>query len=57
MLTVGAAYARRNVNLAETLLLADGCAAFKPEVHDATVAALSAISPVAACADITAALA
>jgi nicotinamidase-related amidase len=38
----------------ETLLLADGCAAFKPEVHDATVAALSAISPVAACADVTA---
>jgi nicotinamidase-related amidase len=41
----------------ETLLLADGCAAFKPEVHDATIAALSAISPVASCADFTAALA
>jgi nicotinamidase-related amidase len=41
----------------ETLLLSDGCAAFKPEVHDATVAALSAISPVATCAEFTAALA
>jgi ureidoacrylate peracid hydrolase len=41
----------------ETLLLADGCAAFKPEVHDTTVAALSAISPVMRCADFTAALA
>lgn len=41
----------------ETLLLSDGCAAFKPEVHDATVAALAAISPVARCADFTAALA
>ena len=41
----------------ETLLLGDGCAAFKPEVHDATVAALSAISPVATCAEFKAALA
>lgn len=41
----------------ETLLLADGCAAFKPEVHEATVAALSAISPVTTCADFAAALA
>lgn len=41
----------------ETLLLSDGCAAFKPEVHETTVAALSAISPVATCADVAAALA
>lgn len=40
----------------ETLLLADGCAAFKPEVHEATVAALSAISPVATCAEFAGAL-
>jgi nicotinamidase-related amidase len=41
----------------ETVLLSDGCAAFKPEVHDTTVAALSAISPVATCAELIAALA
>lgn len=41
----------------ETLLLSDGCAAFKPEVHETTVAALSAISPVATCAEFAAALA
>jgi nicotinamidase-related amidase len=41
----------------ETLLLTDGCAAFKPAVHDATVAALSAISPVARCAEFAAAVA
>lgn len=41
----------------ETLLLSDGCAAFKPEVHETTVAALGAISPVATCAEFTAALA
>ena len=41
----------------ETLLLSDGCAAFKPEVHDTTVASLAAISPVATCAAFTAALA
>lgn len=41
----------------DTLLLSDGCAAFNPEVHEATVAALSAISPVATCAEFTAALA
>jgi nicotinamidase-related amidase len=40
----------------ETLLLSDGCAAFRPEVHETTVAALSAISPVATCADFAAAL-
>jgi nicotinamidase-related amidase len=41
----------------ETLLLSDGCAAFKPEVHETTVAALGAISPVATCAEFTKALA
>ncbi len=41
----------------ETLLLSDGCAAFKPEVHETTVAALGAISPVATCAEFAAALA
>jgi ureidoacrylate peracid hydrolase len=40
----------------ETLLLSDGCAAFKPEVHETTVAALAAISPVATSAEFTAAL-
>lgn len=41
----------------ETLLLSDGCAAFKPDVHDTTVASLGAISPVATCAELTAAIA
>lgn len=41
----------------ETLLLSDGCAAFRPDVHETTVAALSAISPVATCAELAAALA
>lgn len=41
----------------ETLLLADGCAAFKPEVHDTTVASLAAISPVATCAEFAKAIA
>ena len=40
----------------ETLLLSDGCAAFKPEVHETTVAALAAISPVATCAEFIAAI-
>ncbi len=40
----------------ETLLLSDGCAAFKPDVHETTVAALSAISAVATCADFVSAL-
>lgn len=41
----------------ETLLLSDGCAAFKPEVHDTTVAALAAIAPVSTCAEFTKAIA
>ena len=35
-----------------TLLLSDGTAAFSEDVHETTVASLSAISPVATCADI-----
>ena len=55
----GVASTLRNAHVLEfeTLLLSDGCAAFKPEVHDTTVAALAAISPVATCAEFTAALA
>jgi nicotinamidase-related amidase len=41
----------------ETLLLGDGCAAFTPVVHDATVQALAPITPVATCAEFTAAIA
>ena len=40
----------------ETVLLSHGCGAFKPDVHDVTVRALSAISPVATCADVIRAL-
>lgn len=35
----------------ETILLSDGCAAFKRETHDVTVASLGAIGPVMTCAD------
>ncbi len=35
----------------ETILLSDGCAAFKRETHDVTVASLGAVSPVMTCAD------
>ena len=34
----------------ETILLADGCAAFDPKVHEAAVASLSSISAVTSCA-------
>lgn len=37
-----------------TILLSDGCAAFKREVHDTAVASLSAISPVMTCAEFAA---
>lgn len=40
-----------------TVLLSDGCAAFSGSVHETTVAALSAISPVMTCAEFVAALA
>jgi ureidoacrylate peracid hydrolase len=39
-----------------TVLLSDGCAAFDPRVHDATVAELSSVSSVMTCADFVAAL-
>lgn len=39
-----------------TVLLSDGCAAFSDAVHETTVAALSAISPVMTCAELSAAL-
>jgi ureidoacrylate peracid hydrolase len=39
-----------------TVLLSDGCAAFDPRVHDATVAELSSVSSVMTCADFIAAL-
>lgn len=35
----------------ETILLSDGCAAFKPEVHDVTIASLSSVSPTMTCAE------
>ena len=41
----------------ETVLLADGCAAFDPKVHAAAVASLSAVSAVATCAEFVASLA
>jgi nicotinamidase-related amidase len=40
-----------------TVLLSDGCAAFSSSVHETTVAALSAISPIMTCAEFLAALA
>lgn len=39
-----------------TILLSDGCAAFKREVHDTAVASLSAISPVTSCAEFVASI-
>ncbi|MBM3599559.1 MAG: cysteine hydrolase [Alphaproteobacteria bacterium] len=39
-----------------TVLLSDGCAAFSDSVHETTVAALSAISPVMTCAEFADAL-
>ena len=39
-----------------TVLLSDGCAAFDPRVHDATVAELSSVSSVMSCADFITAL-
>ncbi len=37
----------RNIH---TVLLSDGCAAFKQEVHDATLVSLGSITPIASCA-------
>ncbi|MBE1284438.1 MAG: isochorismatase family protein [Rhodobacteraceae bacterium] len=39
----------RNIH---TVLLSDGCAAFKPEVHDATLISLGSISPNMTCAEV-----
>ncbi|UYV37372.1 cysteine hydrolase [Rhodobacteraceae bacterium D3-12] len=33
----------------ETILLSDGCGAFRPEVHDVTIASLSTVSPLMTC--------
>lgn len=41
----------------ETVLLSDGCAAFRQEIHEMTVASLAAISPVTGCDSLVAALA
>jgi len=38
----------RNIH---TVLLSDGCAAFKPEVHEATLVSLGSITPVKTCAE------
>ena len=40
-----------------TVLLSDGCAAFRPDVHEATVASLASISDVATCSEMAARLA
>ncbi|WP_375259998.1 cysteine hydrolase family protein [Citreimonas sp.] len=34
-----------------TVLLSDGCAAFRPEVHDATLVSLGSVTPQQTCAD------
>ncbi len=39
----------RNIH---TILLSDGCAAFNPEVHEATLISLGSISPVMTCAEL-----
>ena len=39
----------RNIH---TILLSDGCAAFKPEVHEATLISLGSISPAMTCAEV-----
>lgn len=39
-----------------TILLSDGCAAFRRETHDTAVASLGAISPVTTCAEFAASL-
>ncbi len=55
----GVASTLRHAHVLEfsTILLADGCAAFTPQLHDTAIASLGAISPVARCAEIAAALA
>lgn len=41
----------RNIH---TIMLSDGCAAFKKEVHDATLISLGSVTHILACADVTA---
>lgn len=43
----------RNIH---TILLSDGCAAFKPDVHDATLVSLGSITPIVTCAEMLEAL-
>lgn len=43
----------RNIH---TVLLSDGCAAFKPEVHDATLVSLGSVTPIMTCAETVEAL-
>jgi len=43
----------RNIH---TVLLSDGCAAFNPEVHDATLVSLGSITPIMTCAEMCEAL-
>ena len=43
----------RNIH---TILLSDGCAAFKPEVHDATLVSLGSITSIVTCAEMLEAL-
>jgi nicotinamidase-related amidase len=38
----------RNIH---TILLSDGCAAFKPEVHEATLVSLGSLGPIVTCAE------
>lgn len=39
-----------------TVVLSDGCAAFKPEVHETAMGSIATVSQVATCAEVTAAL-
>lgn len=43
----------RNIH---TVLLSDGCAAFRQDVHDATLLSLGSVTPVQSCADVLEAL-
>ena len=43
----------RNIH---TILLLDGCAAFRQDVHDATLVSLGSITPIVTCAELTEAL-
>ena len=43
----------RNIH---TILLSDGCAAFRQDVHDATLVSLGSVTPIVTCAELTEAL-